>query len=256
MLNKVLIMCTGNSCRSIIAEALINTYLSDVIAYSCGVNPSGKINPNAQKVLEQNNCWDNKYYSKDLDAILDIDFDLVVTVCDNAKETCPVFPKATKVIHIGFEDPDGKEFDAFVDTYNDIKTILLPKLKNNLQGDKMDDIIREVIPKNMSKLKINIDEFIELYNSGKAELLDIRADFEQKVWQLNFGLKIAANELPDNLDKLPKDKIIVVACPGSDRSNMARFYLASKGFDVRYLSDGLIELMGKLRGGKAKLINV
>ncbi len=129
---KVLVMCTGNSCRSIIAEALINARLDGIDAYSCGVKPSGKINPNAQKVLEENNIFKDSYYSKHLDEVVDIEFDLVVTVCDNANETCPVFPKQTKVIHIGFDDPDGKEYSAFEKTYNDISNILLPQIKINL----------------------------------------------------------------------------------------------------------------------------
>jgi len=120
----------------------------------------------------------------------------------------------------------------------------------------MDNTIKEVIPKNMSNIKIGIEEFIKLYNENKVEFVDVRAEFETKIWSLNFGLKIPANTLPENLDKLPKDKIIVVACPGSDRSNMARFYLASQGFDARYLGDGLIELMSRLRGGKAKDLSI
>jgi len=129
---KVLVMCTGNSCRSIIAEALIDAKLDGIESYSCGVKPSGQINPNAQKVLEKNNIFKDSYYSKHLDEVVDIEFDLVVTVCDNANETCPVFPKQTKVIHIGFDDPDGKEYSAFEKTYNDISNILLPQIKINL----------------------------------------------------------------------------------------------------------------------------
>ena len=62
-------MCTGNSCRSIIGEALINAKLSGVEAQSCGVVPSGKVNVNAKKVLQENNIWDEKYYSKHLDEV-------------------------------------------------------------------------------------------------------------------------------------------------------------------------------------------
>jgi len=125
-LKKVLILCTGNSCRSIIAEAILNA--NGIEAYSSGVKASGKVNPNAKKVLEENGIWKSEYHSKKLDEIMDIDFDLVVTVCDNAKETCPVFPKKTKNIHIPFEDPDGKEYSEFVKTYEEIKKILLPKI--------------------------------------------------------------------------------------------------------------------------------
>ena len=129
---KVLIMCTGNSCRSIIAEALLNAKVDNIKAYSCGVAPSGKVNPNAKKILIQNGIWNDNYYSKHLDEVIDVEFDLVVTVCDNAKETCPVFPKKTQVIHVGFEDPDGKDFQAFVQTYSEIEQILLPKTKEAL----------------------------------------------------------------------------------------------------------------------------
>lgn len=131
-MKKVLIMCTGNSCRSIIGEALINAKLDGVEAYSCGVAPSGKVNINAKKVLEQNGIWNDKYYSKHLDEIIDIDFDLVVTVCSHADETCPSFPKSVKVIHVGFEDPDGKEFDAFIETYKEIDDVLLSEVKKAL----------------------------------------------------------------------------------------------------------------------------
>ena len=63
---------------------------------------------------------------------MNISYDLVVTVCDNAKESCPVFRGNTKVIHVGFEDPDGKEFDEFIKTYNLIKNELLPIVQKEL----------------------------------------------------------------------------------------------------------------------------
>jgi arsenate reductase len=132
-MKKVLVLCTGNSCRSIIAEALINAFLKGVSAKSAGVNAKGKVNENAKKVLEKHGIWSEEYYSKNIDEVIDEDFDLVVTVCENAKETCPVFPKKTKTIHIGFEDPDGKEFEAFEKTYKEIKTVLLPKIKKVLE---------------------------------------------------------------------------------------------------------------------------
>lgn len=132
MNKKVLILCTGNSCRSIIAEAVLNKYLDGVEAYSSGVKASGRVNPNAKKVLQEDGSWDDKYHSKTLDKVIDIDFDLVVTVCDNAMESCPVFPKKTKVIHVGYEDPDGKEYPAFEKTLKLIKTELTPIVRMEL----------------------------------------------------------------------------------------------------------------------------
>ena len=122
-------MCTGNSCRSIIGEALINKELEGVQAYSCGVAPSGRVNPNAKKVLQEHGAWSDHYHSKHLDEVIDTEFDLVVTVCDHAKETCPVFVKPTPKIHVGFEDPDGKEYEAFERTYEEIKNTLLPAVQ-------------------------------------------------------------------------------------------------------------------------------
>jgi arsenate reductase len=125
---KVLILCTGNSCRSIIAEALINAKLEGISSDSSGVKASGSVNPNAKKLLEEKDIWKDEYHSKTIDKVIENEYDLVITVCDNANETCPMFPKATKVIHIGFEDPDGKDFDAFEDTYTEIEEVLLPKI--------------------------------------------------------------------------------------------------------------------------------
>jgi rhodanese-related sulfurtransferase len=111
-------------------------------------------------------------------------------------------------------------------------------------------------PKGTKDLKIDAEKFIELYNEGKAELLDVRMPFENDVWSLNFGLKIPAPKLPENLDKLPKDKLIVCACPGKDRSIIAMSYLRSEGFNAGYLDCGLLGLMTRLKGGKAKDLNL
>ncbi|WP_024791491.1 arsenate reductase ArsC [Lebetimonas sp. JS032] len=129
-MKKVLIMCTGNSCRSIIGEALVNAKLEGVEAKSAGVKPAGKVNPNAKRVLEENGIWDNNYHSKHLDEVINDDFNLVATVCDHAKETCPIFPKPVPKIHIGFEDPDGKDYEEFQKTYKEIEEKLLPEIKN------------------------------------------------------------------------------------------------------------------------------
>ncbi|WP_419771272.1 MAG: arsenate reductase ArsC [Candidatus Marinarcus sp.] len=132
MQKKVLILCTGNSCRSIIAEALINAQLEGITAESSGVKASGKVNVNAQKLLEQKGIWKKEYHSKTLDKVIDNAYDLVVTVCDHAKEACPMFPKKVQVLHVGFEDPDGKGFEAFEEIYNQIEEKLLPEVQRAL----------------------------------------------------------------------------------------------------------------------------
>ncbi len=132
-MKKVLILCTGNSCRSIMAEALINAKLGDCVeAYSSGVKASGKVNPNAQALLEQKGYWREDYHSKVIETVLDNTFDLVVTVCDHANETCPVFPNAVKTIHVGFEDPSGKVVGEYAKTISLIEAELLPIIKQEL----------------------------------------------------------------------------------------------------------------------------
>ncbi len=133
MKKKVLILCTGNSCRSIMAEALVNAKLGDCVeAYSSGVRASGTVNPNARALLEAKGYWREGYHSKVIETVLDNAFDLVVTVCDHAKESCPMFPKAVKTIHVGFEDPSGKAEEEYAKTLAEIETELLPVIKAEL----------------------------------------------------------------------------------------------------------------------------
>ncbi len=134
MNKKVLVLCTGNSCRSIIAEAIINAKLDGIEAQSSGVKASGKVNPNAKKLLEEKGIWNDEYHSKVLDEVINEEFDLIVTVCDHAHETCPMFPRPIPKIHVGFEDPDGKGYEAFEATYKKIEAELLPKVQKALSN--------------------------------------------------------------------------------------------------------------------------
>jgi len=102
---KMLFLCTGNSCRSQMAEGWARHLKSDVIEpYSAGIETHG-LNPNAVKVMAEAGVDISGHRSKHLDEVRDIPFDYVVTVCDHAHESCPLFPGKTKVIHVGFDDP-------------------------------------------------------------------------------------------------------------------------------------------------------
>lgn len=127
-MKKVLVLCTGNSCRSIIAEAQINAFLDGVEAQSSGVRASGKVNPHAEALLKEKGIWRDEYHSKVMDEVIETAFDLIVTVCDHAHETCPMFPKPAPRIHVSFEDPDGKGPEAFEACYEAIKKVLLPQV--------------------------------------------------------------------------------------------------------------------------------
>ncbi len=104
-MKRVLFLCTGNSCRSQLAEAIVNhTLAGEWKAVSAGTQPAGYVHPLAFQVLEEIGIH-HQGYSKHVDAFRQDNFDLVVTVCDSAAETCPVWLGAGKRIHLGFRDP-------------------------------------------------------------------------------------------------------------------------------------------------------
>ena len=102
---KVLFLCTGNSCRSQMAEAWTRHLKGDLLEpYSAGVQPHA-IDPRAIRVMAEVGIDISQYQSKDVSAFKNIEFDYVITVCDRAHESCPFFPAKTKVLHVGFDDP-------------------------------------------------------------------------------------------------------------------------------------------------------
>ncbi len=219
MSKNVLVLCTGNSCRSIIAEALINKELEGINAYSSGVKPSGKVNPNAKKVLEANGAWREDYHSKTLDTLEHIEFYLVVTVCDHAKETCPIFPKPIPKIHVGFEDPDGKGYEAFESTYEEIKTTLLPKVEEKLKEQKMN----KNVFKTDDGVKINftgvvqkqqIVKMVENCATGQCECMSDATKKKISNMQVegkdgNVELKLTGDVAKEEIEKaLAKSKVL------------------------------------------------
>lgn len=105
MKTKILFLCTGNSCRSQMAEGWTRALRCDVIeAYSAGIETHG-LNPHAVEVMAEAGVDTSGQRSKLLGELDGVKFDYVVTVCDNARESCPLFPGKTKVVHVGFDDP-------------------------------------------------------------------------------------------------------------------------------------------------------
>ena len=102
---KVLFLCTGNSCRSQMAEGWAVHLKSDCIdAFSAGVMPC-RVNERAIEIMAEAGIDISKHYSKHIEDLAGIDFDHIVTVCDNAREQCPVFLGESKIIHHSFDDP-------------------------------------------------------------------------------------------------------------------------------------------------------
>ena len=102
---KILFLCTGNSCRSQMAEGLAKSLKSGTVeAYSAGTEPKG-VDPRAVKAMAEIGIDISGNRSKHVDEFSGIEFDFVVTLCGHAQETCPFFPGKTKMVHRGFEDP-------------------------------------------------------------------------------------------------------------------------------------------------------
>ncbi len=104
-MKRILVLCTGNSCRSQIAEGYLQTFAGDKAeVYSAGIETHG-VNPRAIETMKEDGIDISHHTSNNLDEYRNIDFDFVVTVCDNAKERCPFFPTNAKRFHQNFSDP-------------------------------------------------------------------------------------------------------------------------------------------------------
>jgi len=106
MHKKILILCTGNSCRSQMAEGILRSIDSELEVFSAGTFPAPQVQPRAIQVLKEIGIDISSHKPKSVDQFISRSFDVVVTVCDDAKESCPSFQgKVRTRIHIGFEDP-------------------------------------------------------------------------------------------------------------------------------------------------------
>ena len=134
---KVLFLCTGNSCRSQMAEGWAKHLKGDIIdAYSAGIETHG-LNPNAVKVMGEAGLDISKHRSKNVDELKDIKFDFVITVCGHANENCPFFPGKAKVVHVGFDDPpklakSAKSEEEALDCYRRVRDQIRCFIENDM----------------------------------------------------------------------------------------------------------------------------
>lgn len=136
-MKNVLVLCTGNSCRSQMAHGYLKGFLKDKgKVYSAGIETHG-LNPNAVKFMAEDDVDISNHQSNQIDEYMDIQFDLILTVCDHANETCPYFPSTAEKVHQNFEDPSkvsGTEEEItqkFREVRNQIKNYCF-KLAENL----------------------------------------------------------------------------------------------------------------------------
>ena len=136
-MRKVLILCTGNSCRSQMAEGLLSYFSLKTKVYSAGTNPE-KVNPFAIKAMAEMGIDISKSTSNHADEYANIDFDYVFTVCDNAKDICPIFPKAKQMIHHNFFDPadatgsEQEQLKVYIEVRDQLRNYFKSFAENNL----------------------------------------------------------------------------------------------------------------------------
>ena len=115
------------------AQVLLNNDLArQVRALSAGTRPQTKVADGAIEALRLAGLSTDGLYAKGVDAVINEAIDLVVTVCDNAKETCPIFPRPVPRIHIPFHDPHGEPLDSFIRVRDEIRTQLIPAVRSAL----------------------------------------------------------------------------------------------------------------------------
>ena len=134
---RVLILCTGNSCRSQMAEGWVNHEFGETWeARSAGTKPAEAVHPFAVKAMKEVGIDISAGLPERVDAYLDHSWDLIITVCDSAKETCPVFPRPVEQIHISFRDPaeaegtDGEIMAVFRTVRDAIRDCLVVEIRN------------------------------------------------------------------------------------------------------------------------------
>ena len=125
-MKKILVLCTGNSCRSQIAEGYLRHFANkNVVVCSAGIETHG-VNPRAIAIMKEDGIDISGHTSNNIDEYHEIDFDFVITVCDNAKERCPFFPTKAQKFHYNFPDPakaQGTE-DEIIDEFRRVRDMI------------------------------------------------------------------------------------------------------------------------------------
>ena len=109
---KIIVICTGNTCRSQIAEGLLKSKYPEAEIYSAGTHPEIQVNPYAVQAMAEVGYDISKQYPKLVNDFIDEEFDYVLTVCNSAQETCPVFPNAINRVHNSFVDPSRSSYES------------------------------------------------------------------------------------------------------------------------------------------------
>ncbi len=136
-MKKILVLCTGNSCRSQIAEGYLRYFAREKAeVYSAGIETHG-VNPKAIAIMKEDGIDISNHTSNNIDEYKNIDFDFVITVCDNAKENCPFFPTQAKKFHYNFPDPSktvGNE-EEITNEFRRVRRLIKEYCKNFIKNN-------------------------------------------------------------------------------------------------------------------------
>jgi len=259
---SILFLCTGNSCRSQMAEGWANHLKHDTVqAYSAGIEQHG-LNPDAVAVMAEVGVDISPHRSKVIGELPISSFDWVVTLCGHAHETCPYFPG--KTIHRGFDDPpklaeseasEEEKLKHYRRVRDEIRTFVA-ELPDNLEhlykAGQDESCLRKdstlLKGKNMEALNqmlktmdfnyfgtgqhsMGIDGVKKNLDNDDFLFLDLRTPEEHQYLALPFMTHIPLHELPDRIGELPADKCIVTFCSAVFRAAIGFLYLQANGFD-------------------------
>ena len=132
-MKKILVVCTGNSCRSQMAHGILSTLSKDIQIYSAGTHPE-PVNKYAIKVMSEIGIDISKYSSNHIDEYVNIDFDIALTLCDNAQKKCPFLSQTKSLVHMSFNDPaDAKgTYLEIINQYREVRESLEEYIKESL----------------------------------------------------------------------------------------------------------------------------
>ncbi|MGY8931714.1 MAG: arsenate reductase ArsC [Flavobacteriales bacterium] len=132
-MKKILIICTGNSCRSQMAHGILSAISKDIQIYSAGTHPE-PVNQHAIKVMSEVNIDISKYSSNHIDEYVNLDFDLALTLCDNAKKKCSFLSQTKSLVHMSFKDPAVAKgtYIEIMNQYREVRELLEKYIKGSL----------------------------------------------------------------------------------------------------------------------------
>jgi len=173
---RILILCTGNSCRSQMAEGYLKSFDENLEVFSAGTQPAEKVNPFAVKAMKEIGIDISTGIAENVDKYLPQSFDYVITVCDNAKETCPVFiGKVKHRLHIGFDDPaDG------VGSEEEVMPVYR-RVRDEIKKDFYDFYLKNLIRK---------ENIIKVYGSGCANCKKLEQMCYNALQELNINASV------------------------------------------------------------------